>query len=123
MSEYQPGPIELVLLRKAFRTTSGISVGTITTKMGISIRDASRAFRGLRKQGFLREQKGSLILTQRGRAWIMQNQDLFAFSGKKVWREVPQEYVADRIQPFEPYAPRISKLHRGRFSLGGGKRG
>jgi len=123
MTDYAPIPIELELLQKAFRNPSGISIGTITSKMGISIRDASFAFRNLRKQGFLREQGGTLLLTKRGRSWIMQNQHLFAFSGVKEWRTVPEEFLADRIQPFEPYAPLISKLNKAHFGLGGRKRG
>lgn len=123
MTDFLPSKVELELLRNAFKSSQGVSVGSITSKLGISIKDASIAFRSLRKVGFVREQGGALFITRKGRVWTMAHQNLFAFTGEATWRKVPEEFWADRMQPFEPYAPRISKLSKAHFGLGGKRRG
>lgn len=116
--EYVPDKIQLELLKRALRNPGGISTGEITSKIGISIKDAVYAFRELRKQNFMKEQQSTLRLTRKGRTWIMNNQTLFAFTGKKLWREVPIKYKANHIAAHEPYAPRTSKLDQKYFKLG-----
>lgn len=110
--------VEIELLRRAFKSHDGVFIGGITSTMGISIKDASIAFRNLRRFGLLRERGGSLLLTSRGRSWVMEHQNLFAFSREKKWREVPKHFEANSVQPYEPYAPRISKLDKRYFGLG-----
>lgn len=119
MSEIRLSKVEVVLLKRALRSPDGIFVGGITAKMGISMSDAVAAFRSLRRHGFLKQRGASLHLTSRGRGWIMENQSLFAFTGEKNWRLVPDRFKSNRIRPFEPYAPRTSKLSRTAFDVAG----
>ncbi len=118
MTDIKISKAEAVLLAQALRRPRGMYVGEVTTKLGISIRDAASAFRSLRKYGFLRESKSMLFLTQRGRSWIMNNQELFMFAGRKHWREVPDRFRSTSIRPFQPYAPRISRLSNTKFVVG-----
>ncbi|UYV36569.1 hypothetical protein N4R57_16410 [Rhodobacteraceae bacterium D3-12] len=48
----------------------------------------------------------------------MENQHLFAFDGKRSWRDVPEHFLANTVAPFEPYAPKISKLSKAKFGVG-----
>jgi len=112
---------ELLLL--VFRTKDGTTVGDIISKIGISISVAAASFRTLRKAGFVHQRGSLILLSSRGHSWLIQNQAVFGFSGAKKWREVPEEFTADRIKPFEPYAPRLSKLDQTHFKLGGRNRG
>ena len=48
----------------------------------------------------------------------MENQHLFALSGKKTWRDIPQKFISNSIPPFEPYAPRVSRFSRKKFTFG-----
>lgn len=109
---------ELILLRAAIRQKDGIFIGAITSKYGISIRDAAQAFRSLRKRGFLKEQESNLVLTTDGRSWVMENQNQFSFSGIKSWREVPEEFRSTKIKPYQPYAPKVWKLSTKKFDVG-----
>ncbi|QFP63330.1 hypothetical protein [Brucella anthropi] len=105
-------PVELKMLQHIFKASGPIPIGEITLTMGISIKDASSAFRSLKREGLLDAPNGMLALTKAGRDWIMSNQALFAFSNQKNWRTVPEEYVAQKIKPFQPYAPRLSQLSK-----------
>ena len=118
MSELELTKVEVVLLKTALRSSDGIFVGGITAKMGISMSDAVSAFRNLRRNGFLKQRGSALYLTSRGRGWIMENQGLFAFTGEKNWRAVPDHFTSNTIRPFEPYAPRLSKLSKRAFDVG-----
>lgn len=116
-------PVELALIHHTFKSKDGIPIGNITLTMGISIKDASSAFRNLKRQGLMDAPNGSLKITKLGRDWVMENQHLFIFSHKKNWRETPDIYIDSRIGAFEPYAPRISKLNKFFFNIGGRKIG
>lgn len=118
MNEIKLSKVEILLLKAALRSTDGIFIGGITTKLGIAMSEAVAGFRSLRKLGFLKQQGSALHLTSRGRGWIMANQNLFAFKGDKAWREVPEHYRGNTIRPFEPYAPRLSKLSKAAFGIG-----
>lgn len=102
--------VEIILMQRAFKAPDGIFIGGITSSLGISVRDAADAFRNLRGHGFLEVDNSVLKLTSQGRKWIFDNQNLFAFSGEKSWREVPEDFKSNVIGPFEPYAPRLSKI-------------
>lgn len=121
MSKIKLSSVEVVLLKAALRASDGIFVGGITARLGISMSDAVSAFRSLRRHGFLKQRGASLHLTSRGRGWIMENQSLFAFTGEKNWRQVPSNFKSNKMRPFEPYAPRISKLSRAAFHIGQAK--
>lgn len=110
--------VEIILMQRALKATDGIFVGGITSQLGISVRDAADAFRSLRTQGFLEFDNSVLRLTPEGRKWIFENQKLFVFSGQKTWREVPEEFKSNVIRPFEPYAPRLSKIPKGALKSG-----
>jgi hypothetical protein len=111
--------VELVLMERALRSPDGIFVAQVTLSLGISVRDASSAFKNLRNRGFLTIKGSTLHLTSKGRGWIMANQRMFAFSGEKSWRIVPERFEASQINPFDPYAPRVSKLSNRSFPIGG----
>jgi hypothetical protein len=118
MSTITLSRIKITLLKRALKSTDGIFVGEITAKMGISIKDAVAAFRTLRRLGFLKQQSSALRLTSKGRSWIMENQNMFAFTGEKTWRRVPDHYRSNTIRPVEPYAPRLTKLSKKAFGVG-----
>ncbi|MEP6018227.1 MAG: hypothetical protein ABJ251_07060 [Paracoccaceae bacterium] len=110
--------VEQVLMKRALNAPDGIYVAEITTNLGISVRDVSIAFKSLRSRGFFTSKGSTLVLTSKGRGWIMANQEMFAFTGEKQWRDVPERFTSSSILPFQPYAPRISKLSKKRFPIG-----
>lgn len=101
---------ENILMARALRTPSGIEIGGVTSKLGLPLKSVAIAFRRLRKLGFLEQKGESLYLTKRGRSWIFENQQQFAFFERRVWREVPERFEAETIAPYKPYAPLRSKL-------------
>ncbi|MFC3614533.1 hypothetical protein ACFORG_12225 [Lutimaribacter marinistellae] len=110
--------VELTLMERALRAPDGIFVAEITRSSGISVRETANAFKNLRGRGFLSSKGSTLVLTSKGRGWIMANQEMFAFSGNKPWRDVPARFKSSQSLPFQPYAPRISKLSRTHFTIG-----
>lgn len=109
---------EVALLKLSLRDKNGIFIGRISTKLGIPLSDIVNAFRTLQLRGFLKQDGPVLRLTTDGRAWIMQNQSMFAFSGKRHWRDVPDDFKSNRVEPFKPYVPRTSKLSKPMFGIG-----
>lgn len=105
----------LVLLSQARLRPDGLTAWLLTTKIGISLRDAATAFRELSSLGMMEERESALFLTAKGRSWIYQNQNQFAFSGKKQWREVPREFMNTPRAIWAPYAPKISRLDKANF--------
>ncbi|WP_148291166.1 hypothetical protein [Methylobacterium sp. B1] len=101
---------EALILRLALESEDGLIVGRLTIKYGSSVREIFQAYSSLNADGLLRMDEGLIVLTTLGRNWINENQHLFAFSGEKTWRQVPPTFQASQIQPFEPYAPRRSRL-------------
>lgn len=106
-------------MERALQSPDGIFVAQITLSLGISVSDVSSAFKKLRNRGFLTIKGSTLVLTSKGRGWIMANQRMFAFSGEKSWRSVPERFESSKIEPYQPYAPRVSKLSKGTFPIGG----
>ncbi|MFY0661348.1 MAG: hypothetical protein JXR15_12710 [Shimia sp.] len=111
--------LELTVLDQARRQEGGVTVSMLTLKVGVSIKEISRAIRNLSKLNLITAKGVSLHLTKAGRLWIQDNQNMFAFRGRKTWREVPERFKGSKISPFEPYAPRVSKLSRRDFGVGG----
>jgi predicted transcriptional regulator len=118
MINFTPDKIEIALLSSALKRSGGIEIWTITSKLGISVRDAAKAFQKLRELELLIEKNDVLRLTTKGRDWIMQNQSTFAFSGNKHWRAVPEHFESSKLQPFEPYAPRLRRIDKKFFGFG-----
>ncbi|SDX68812.1 hypothetical protein SAMN04488041_1125 [Sulfitobacter pontiacus] len=111
--------LELRILDQARRGEGGVTISSLTLKFGVSIKDLSRATRNLTKFNLIAAKGVSLHLTKAGLSWIQANQEMFAFRGKKTWREVPERFKGSKISPFEPYAPRVSKLSQRYFGIGG----
>ena len=101
---------EALILRLALESGSGLIIGRLTIKYGSSVSEIFKAYTTLSADGFLRMDDGMIVLTPLGRNWINENQNLFAFGGRKPWRDVPSCFRASKIAPFEPYAPRRSRL-------------
>lgn len=107
----------LLLLSQARFRPEGLTAWLLTGRVGISLRDAASAFRELQALGFMEEKEERLLLTPKGRSWLYKNQDKFAFSGKKSWREVPEHFVKSRMPLWAPYAPKVSKLDKANFRI------
>jgi len=103
---------ELSLLKMVFRSADGLDIGALTWKHGISISEAFQVFSSLKNRRLVTKRGQRLVLTAEGRTWVIENQDLFAFEGEKEWRQVPAHYEANRIEKYEPYAPRRSLIDR-----------
>lgn len=111
-------PTELEILSRAFKRSEGIAIWSLVGRLGIPVRNVATAFRTLQRLGFLIEENDLLRITSKGRGWVMQNQSIFAFSGEKKWRLVPDSFESDSIKAFEPYAPRIRRLDKRTFPVG-----
>lgn len=110
--------IDLAIIRETFKRPKGLPVWMITGTLGFSLKDAAHSFRKLRDLGFVGEIGGTVRLLALGRSWVFANQEKFAFSGKKPWRKVPQEFLSSKTEPFRPYAPRVSSLDKSKFPFG-----
>lgn len=105
------------MLSQARFRPEGLTAWLLTGRVGISLRDAATAFRELQALELMEEKDNRLFLTTKGRNWIYQNQDQFAFSGKKIWREIPERFVETRRPVWAPYAPKVSKLDKANFRI------
>jgi len=65
----------------------------------------------------MEENENRLFLTSKGRNWLYQNQEQFAFSGKKIWRETPDRFLESQRPIWSPYAPKVSKLDKAKFRI------
>lgn len=111
--------LELKVLDQARRQEAGVTVSTLILKFGVSIKEISRAIKNLSRLNLVTAKGISFHLTKVGHSWVQANQNMFAFRGTKTWREVPERFKSSKISPFEPYAPRVSKLSRRDFGVGG----
>lgn len=111
--------IDLALLALLRKKPRGASAGVVTLKIGIPIGRIAKSFRKLRRLRFVRENGAVLFLTKRGRRWILENQSMFAFSGEKDWRKVPEHFKQPQLRPFKPYAPISTKVSRQIFRVEG----
>lgn len=115
-------PVDLMLLRECLSKFEGLSIGSITSTLGVAIKDAVESFRRLSQLELLSQKEGMIVLTENGRNWVNANQRLFAFTGERSWRSVPDEYRGNQISAFSPYVPRLSKIPRSFFDANKGSK-
>jgi hypothetical protein len=111
-----------MLLRECLSKFEGLSIGSITSTLGVAIKDAVESFRRLSQLELLSQKEGMIVLTENGRNWVNANQRLFAFTGERSWRSVPDEYRGNQISAFSPYVPRLSKIPRSFFAANKGSK-
>ena len=98
------------LLRSAYQRSEGVGLWSLVSSKGLSVRQITIAFRELSDRGFVEERDEVFFITPVGRNWLMQNQDEFVFSGRKTWRDIPEELLGNQIPAFAPYAPSLARL-------------
>ena len=104
--------IDFVLLAFLRKNPRGVTAATVTLKLGLPMRSVVVSFRKLRKFQIVRGSGHVLHLTRLGRLWIHENQEKFAFSGEKNWRDVPAEFQQPQLPAFKPYAPLRNKVSK-----------
>lgn len=108
---------ELLFLTYLRTRPRGASAGAMALKVGIPLPRIIKAIRNLQHRNFLHDDNGVLRLTKEGRFWISENQNNFAFSGRKSWREIPNRFTQQRLDAYKPYAPLRSKMPKGMFPI------
>jgi len=108
---------EASFLRVNLNSQSGLHINYVAAKLGMPINLAAKTFLRLQSLSFLRIEENILYITPQGRRWVMENQHFFSHSGPKPWRQIPDRFKGNRIEAFQPYAPRRPRLSKKDFGI------
>lgn len=104
-------PNDRSLFIALYRAESGLDFSTFYLRYRMPPSQLAESARRLEKQKFVAREGVRLHLTESGRKYVQENSHLFIHTDAKLWRNVPEKFKAAQIAAFEPYAPRLSKLH------------
>jgi predicted transcriptional regulator len=94
----------LALLFKSDRLLDSF---TIYKRLRMIYGELINSISNLSEKGFLKEVNNKYKITLDGKEKLLKYKNNYLISGKKVWREVPIEYLQPSISPHDLYIPKI----------------
>lgn len=106
--------IDRILLLDLYRSEDGLDFSTFYLRYRIPPAQLFVSIRRLEGRDMVQKDNFRLLLTDEGRAWIQSSgMELAIAAEDKSWRKVPTEFCVRPKDPFEPYAPMLSRLRKG----------
>ncbi|CRY53704.1 Uncharacterised protein [Yersinia intermedia] len=108
--------IEFKILITLFRARGKLDSFSAFNRVKIPFPDFNQAVKRLEKIDFLHSKEFIIELTIEGKDFILKNSSNYG-GRKKVWRNIPPDFISPKLNPEIKYVPSISLLDRDIFPI------
>lgn len=104
--------IQRLILKDLFKARGKIDSYTLFRRYYITPRQLAASISKFIANGHMEQREGELLLTAKGKLWLVEGGFFLDTDGDCPWKIVPNEFRQVRLPSWLPYAPELDLLDR-----------
>jgi hypothetical protein len=104
--------IQRLILKDLFKARGKIDSYTLFRREYITPAQLAASISKFITDGKMEEREGELLLTPKGKRWVVQKRLFSQATDDYPWKSVPDEFRQDRLAPWFPYVPELDLLDK-----------
>ena len=104
--------IQRLILRDIFKARGKIDSYTLFRRYYITPAQLAASISKFIGDGRMKQREGELLLTTKGKHWLVQGGLLPVATGDDPWKIIPEEFRQSKLPTWFPYAPELDLLDK-----------
>ena len=104
--------LQRFILKELFRARGKLDSYTFYKRYYVTPSQLVSSIARFTREEYIKESDGVLILTPKGKRWLVEQGVVADGTEKCVWKIIPENFVQPKIPSWSPYVPEIKLLHR-----------
>lgn len=100
----------LVLL---FKSNTALTAFTVYRRLRLTYSQFNKSVSELSHMQLVEISDNRISISKHGKDILIQQKSSYIFTGAKTWRNIPDNFIGNKIEPNDFYVPALSKLDSG----------